>query len=303
MNDYTHTDRLKRKFLKKSKLAIISITNKCNLNCIYCRPVSSSTWYDKLSSKEKDSDNINELVWDKLLADDIEEVLISGGEPFSSKALTPIAARLHNAGKNIAIHTNGLHKKSIQRLHEITSIGIRPNIHLSSELTPELQYKLRGCSMPYSFIKAAVYQYNCPVELKVIIHSKTPCDANILVNILSKWMGLGVVSIRFQPIVQTGSVPTELALSSSDIIIFEEIINLKRTPMFNSFIRNSTDSLQLAIDVIRSPVGHLTKSCNMFEKIELISSSGEVLNCASAWGKDARFCNKKYDLTCCGFCM
>lgn len=63
--------------------------NSCNLGCVYCSPLFSSTWEDRLGIKKNSSpvkeyqDDLLEFILEKV--DQVEEIMLVGGEPMLMK--------------------------------------------------------------------------------------------------------------------------------------------------------------------------------------------------------------------------
>ena len=77
--------------LNKLKLKVIDMrwSNSCNLQCMYCSPIFSSTWAAALDSKIKiqvNHDNHNNVAnWITEHAHDLRELMLVGGEPLLMK--------------------------------------------------------------------------------------------------------------------------------------------------------------------------------------------------------------------------
>ncbi|HAG1880144.1 TPA: radical SAM protein [Salmonella enterica] len=301
MNKYSDIERLNRSFISDNKLAIVSITNKCNLHCIYCRPHKEDEWYDKLSKSTNKSETFLSTTFNLLSNDDVIEVMLSGGEPFAEKNITQLALHLKNCGKFISIHTNGVHHKASDILDCLYKEKIKPNLHVSSELIAEHQISLRHSKMPYEFIEIATKKYGFKVELKVILHSLLSTYTDKFDKFIDKWLSHGVSQIRFQPIVQTGNISNQLILHKKDCVIIHKLMELKQIAKYNNIIRNSIESFEAILNVINSKNNKIEKKCFMHEKIIFIDSDGNILNCATMWGKNIKSCNNQFDFICCGF--
>jgi len=94
---------LNDKFGRKIDYLRLSVTSRCNLNCLYCSPAKGSPAY------EMTPDEIYRLV--EIFADlGIKKVRITGGEPTVRKDLLEIVEKLNSLDKieEIAMTTNGL---------------------------------------------------------------------------------------------------------------------------------------------------------------------------------------------------
>lgn len=72
----------------------LSITDRCNLRCLYCRPLDEWTFlsHENILSYEE----MTRLV-DAARQAGVEKVRLTGGEPFARKDFIPFVARLHQA--------------------------------------------------------------------------------------------------------------------------------------------------------------------------------------------------------------
>ncbi|PKN31726.1 MAG: cyclic pyranopterin phosphate synthase MoaA, partial [Deltaproteobacteria bacterium HGW-Deltaproteobacteria-20] len=70
----------------------LSITDRCNLRCLYCRPQDEWTFipHEQILSFEE----MAELV-DVARQAGVEKVRLTGGEPFARKDFIPFMGRLH----------------------------------------------------------------------------------------------------------------------------------------------------------------------------------------------------------------
>ena len=99
----------------------LSITDRCNLRCLYCRPAAEWTFlpHEQILSFEE----MAELVDVARLAG-VEKVRLTGGEPFARKDFIPFVGRLH--GKypdlDLRITTNGTMLAG--RIDELREAGI-----------------------------------------------------------------------------------------------------------------------------------------------------------------------------------
>lgn len=100
--------------------------NSCNLGCMYCTPVSSSTWADKLKiynagPVKNYQDNLLNFILQHV--DEINEISLVGGEPMLMKQNYELIAKLPNSTR-ISILTNLSY--DLQRLPCIKNLLSRP---------------------------------------------------------------------------------------------------------------------------------------------------------------------------------
>lgn len=143
----------------------ISITNRCNLNCIYCHHEGNSS-----SKKEMSVDDISKIVHTASRYG-VNKVKFSGGEPLVRDDFEQILQSLPPL-KEISATTNGVLLKD--RAHELKAAGLdRINISLDT-LDPECyQFITSGkqgtLEQVIEGIKASVDAGLTPVKLNVIL--------------------------------------------------------------------------------------------------------------------------------------
>lgn len=141
----------------------ISITNRCNLKCIYCHR-EGETWH---TNNEMSVDTIaNIVIASKKFG--VNKVKFSGGEPLMRNDLEKIIKALPEL-KDISATTNGTSLS--QRAHDLARSGLnRINISLPS-LSPERYRKVTGGDVNIVFdgIDAAVASGLIPVKLNMVL--------------------------------------------------------------------------------------------------------------------------------------
>jgi cyclic pyranopterin phosphate synthase len=99
----------------------LSITDRCNLRCRYCRPEEGVPFipHDEILSFEE----LERLVG-IFCSLGVHKVRVTGGEPFSRRGCLPFLARLKNIEgvRHLHITTNGV--KTLRHLDELASIGL-----------------------------------------------------------------------------------------------------------------------------------------------------------------------------------
>ena len=310
MDSYHSFDSMKylrRDFLDSQRLMILSVTKRCNLRCLYCRP-NNSKWYDVLSQNAHHTDFQKEN-WNKLLdicqKFNIGEITLTGGEPLEYPLLSELLLFLNSHNIRFSVHTNGCSKNWPDLLDFLVRYNITLNVHLSTELFVKLQKDLRGTFLPINFIHKIV-DNNMNVELKITLHKMLIPYLDKIQNNLYFWINTGIKSIRFQPIVPVGSkFPDGLELDCSFIPFLEELKWLKNNDhLLHKMIRNSPRSFEAVISLLNNselPKG-LVENCNIVDKILFINTDFKISNCKTLWGKknDAS-CSDVFDMVCCGF--
>jgi MoaA/NifB/PqqE/SkfB family radical SAM enzyme len=99
----------------------LSITDRCNLRCLYCRP--QAEWTFLPHSEILSFEEMAELVDVAMLAG-VEKIRLTGGEPFARKDFIPFVGRLHAKypDLDLRITTNGTMLSG--RVAELRDAGI-----------------------------------------------------------------------------------------------------------------------------------------------------------------------------------
>jgi cyclic pyranopterin phosphate synthase len=136
------TERLMDKFGREHDYLRISVTDKCNLRCVYCMPEEGMTFEpdDHLLT----FDEIIEVV--RVLAGfGVRKLRLTGGEPLVRKDLEQLVARLNGIEgiEDIALTTNGMFFAPKAQLFRIAGLT-RINISLDSLRADRFSMITRG---------------------------------------------------------------------------------------------------------------------------------------------------------------
>ena len=298
---------LRRSNHLEKRLMILSVNQKCNLKCTYCRG-DMDDWYDRLALNSINKE-LPESSWGKLvqICSDInvDEILITGGEPLLYTHLHNLILFLHGAGIRCQIHTNGLSKRGMSFLSFFNDEQLRPLLNVSSELTEAMQKSVRGCDLPLPFIKQATL-LGYKVDIKVVLHQQLLPLKDELTEIIMWWKSTGVSTMRFQPVAPIDHLKMDHLLLTPAFIPFldelQEIITLNDE--LKNFISHSAESIegvksQIMLSEFR--LG-LANRCSIINKMVFLNTDLEYLNCKTLWGRsEADSCEKVFDFLCCGF--
>lgn len=159
---------IKDKFGRKIDYLRISVTDKCNLRCVYCMP----------------KENANFLRSEKLLTDDeiyrvvnqcanlgISKIRITGGEPLARKNLVDLIGRINSIGgiKEICMTTNGIFL--YENIEELAKNGLnRVNISLDTLHNDRFKDITRGGDLDKVLLAIEkCLQYGIKVKLNIVI--------------------------------------------------------------------------------------------------------------------------------------
>lgn len=298
---------LTRKFLIKEKLLILSINQKCNLKCTYCRG-EMEDWYDRLAQNSTNK-NLPIGNWPQLItickSNNVGEILLTGGEPLLYSHLNDLSVFLNDNGIRFSMHTNGLTKKGMDFLRFLTKEKLYANFHISSELNEDLQKTIRGCKLPLDFIGEAI-KCGFRVELKVVLHQKLIPLLPKINDMIYQWKALGISSIRFQPVVPIDHLEMkDLLLNENAIPVLDKIIDLINCDdIIKPFIRNTAESIEgIKSQIYLSPFRfYLADKCNIIDKLIFLDTDLKYQNCKTLWKKnESDDCRKVFDMVCCGY--
>jgi len=147
----------------------ISITQRCNLHCVYCHREGEV----KRANRSAEKMTVQEIVRIAKIAVDlgIARIKLTGGEPLMRKDLTEIVADIASVPglRDLSLTTNGLLLRDLAK--ELYERGLkRINVSLPS-LNEETYRKLTGGKLQDALVgvKAAVDAGFCPVKLNMVI--------------------------------------------------------------------------------------------------------------------------------------
>lgn len=266
----------------------ISLTDKCNLNCIYCNPADLSV--KKLSREEilsySEILRLIEIFTGKL---GVKKVRFTGGEPLVRKDIMPFFESVYTLklkyGFETALTTNGtLLKEKLQKLKEY---GLdKLNISLDT-LKPERFKLITGKDklneVLSSISKAAELGFK-PIKINSVIMKNINDDEIIDLVDLIKDTGANVRFIEFMPFGNNGWNENGF-ISSQDI---RKIIGTKYSLHEISGSRNlvaknySIEGYTGTVSFISSISDHFCDRCNRLR----IDSLGKMKLCLFSYGTE-----------------
>ncbi len=196
----------------------ISVTDKCNLRCVYCMPERGLPWLPKgdiLSYEE-----IVSLV-EAAASVGVSKIRISGGEPLIRRNLDRLIAAIHRTAgiEDIALSTNGLLLE--EQIDALVDAGLRRvNISLDTldpaaferiARRPGLDRVLRG-------IDAAIDRGLAPVKINVVV-MRGENDKEI--EAFAQWTRERAVFVRFielMPVHENLGIARDAYISSDEIL-------------------------------------------------------------------------------------
>lgn len=167
MNMHNNTQPLKDKYDRKIDYLRISITDKCNLKCVYCSPKKALKHFD--TSEILTDDEILRFIR-VAHKQGLSKVRITGGEPLLRKNITGIISSIKNIGiKDLSLTSNGLMLASLAG--KLKDAGLT-RVNISLDTLDVVRYKeiTRGghISLVWEAIKAAEAAGLSPVKINMV---------------------------------------------------------------------------------------------------------------------------------------
>lgn len=191
--------KLVDKFNREINYLRISVTDRCNLRCIYCMPADGI--FNKPQNKILSYEHINRIVR-VACGLGIEKVRITGGEPLARKDLVLLIKSLKEIKglKEIALTTNGIYLAS--HAYSLKQAGLdRVNISLDS-LKPEKFHSItRGGNLKAVFdgIESALGAGFSMVKINTVLIKGVNEDEIIDFANLTRDMPVEARFIEFMP--------------------------------------------------------------------------------------------------------
>lgn len=281
---------LRDNFDRVARKLRISVTDKCNMKCIYCMPQHNIKWFE-----DKEILSFQEIVRiTSIFADlGINKIRITGGEPLLRPYLENLITDLKKISKikTISMTTNGMLLE--EKIDQLSSAGIT-SLNISLDTFSEERFKtLNGISNLNRVIKGIQKARDLGLKIKIntvvirnwnddeiINFAKFARDYNVLLRF-----------IEFMPLDGTGIWNNDLVVSKNEIINkirsnFMDIFPLKD----NNYHCSDPETIYNFADG-KGEIGFISSItepfCNNCDRVRL-TSDGKFLTCL--------FDQKGYDL-------
>lgn len=264
---------------RKISYVRLSITDRCNLRCLYCHP--EDEWVFIPHEHILTYEEMFELITVARQAG-VEKVRLTGGEPFARRNFIPFAARVHDTypDMDLRITTNGTMLE--KNVAELVAAGIScVNVSLDT-LNQEKFAQITGVDA-YAQVRAgidAALAGGLRVKINVVALKGINDDELPAFVDFARIYGLDVRFIEFMPIGQTSRWSQDNYWSAEKIIAAVETLNPLHEVQASS--RNSGPARMYAlhgsagrIGVISAVSHHFCESCNRFR----ITSDGKLRTC------------------------
>jgi GTP 3',8-cyclase len=257
----------------------ISVTDRCNMRCVYCMPYNNTNWLnqDTLLSYEQIVHIVR--IFAKL---GIEKIKITGGEPTVRPKIEELVKSLSNIDgiKSISMTTNGLLlKDKVKKLKESGLKGITISLDtFKSERFKAITGIEDGLSKVLDSIDAAKTA-GLQVKINVVIIRGWNEDEIIQFAQFSRETDTIVKFIEFMPLDGTGIWTHDLVFSKKEMI---QLINTKVKKLVPLFNDNSDPARLYSFDDGRGVVGFIPSItepfCQYCDRIR-ITSDGNFYTC------------------------
>jgi len=210
----------------------ISITDRCNMRCVYCMPTNNNEWFE-----QNDILTYDEIVrLARILARlGIERIRITGGEPLVRPKLEDLIRKLSNLDgiKSISMTTNGLFLRD--KVMQLRDAGLK-SINVSLDTFKEDRFKaITGVQGLDNVVSAMYAAEHAGLEVKVntVIIRGWNDDEIVDFAKFARSTGYTIRFIEFMPLDGTGIWEPNLVVSKRETIqrIHEDLKELK--PLYN----------------------------------------------------------------------
>ncbi len=268
---------MRDRFEREIKYLRISITEKCNLKCIYCSPGDEEQCIDD-STKYLTPKEIEQIVR-SMAKVGISKVRITGGEPLIRNDVCEIIERIANVPgiKDISLTTNGI--KLDKMAVGLKAAGLnRLNVSLDSLKPDKFTYITGGGKLKNTLegIEKSLELGLNPVKINTVLVRGVNDDEIESFIELTKEKPLEVRFIELMPIGKYGHE------NADKIIPNEEIINAHPEFVFDSKSNQGQPATYYTIDGYKGKVGFISpmshKFCTTCNRIRL-TSDGKIKPC------------------------
>ena len=280
-------DQLVDGFGRIARKLRISVTDRCNMRCVYCMPSNNTDWFkqDDILSYEE----IIRLVT-VFVGLGIEKIRVTGGEPTVRPKIESLIQALSkiNGIKSISMTTNGLLLQ--EKIQQLKAAGLE-SVNISLDTFRADRFKsmcgIDGVAKTLTSIRTA-YDAGLKVKINTVIMRGWNDDEVEDFAIFARDTGLIVKFIEFMPLDGTGIWAPDLVFSKREMMErihnnVEELVPLRNDKSETAMLYSFADG--------KGTVGFIPSMtqpfCAYCDRIR-ITSDGRFLTCL--------FENPGYDL-------
>jgi GTP 3',8-cyclase len=280
-------DQLVDGFGRIARKLRVSVTDRCNMRCVYCMPSNNTDWFkqDDILSYEE----IIRLVT-VFVGLGIEKIRVTGGEPTVRPKIESLIQALSkiNGIKSISMTTNGLLLQ--EKIQQLKAAGLE-SVNISLDTFRADRFKsmcgIDGVAKTLTSIRTA-YDAGLKVKINTVIMRGWNDDEVEDFAIFARDTGLIVKFIEFMPLDGTGIWTPDLVFSKREMMErihnnVEELVPLRNDKSETAILYSFADG--------KGTVGFIPSMtqpfCAYCDRIR-ITSDGRFLTCL--------FENPGYDL-------
>jgi cyclic pyranopterin phosphate synthase len=266
-------------FGRVAKKLRISVTDRCNMRCVYCMPDNNTSWFEQ--------DNI--LNYDQIIRlvtiftkFGVEKIKITGGEPTVRPKIEDIVKSLANLDgiKSISMTTNGiLLQDKVKRLKQS---GLE-SVNISLDTFNSARFKsITGIENGLNKVLESIFaakSVGIHVKLNTVIMRNWNDDEIVHFAQFSRQTDIPVKFIEFMPLDGTGIWTNNLVFSKQEMINTIETKINKLVPLYND---NSDPARLYSFKDGKGVIGFIASItepfCQYCDRVR-ITSDGKFLSC------------------------
>lgn len=269
--------RLSDNFGRKINYLRLSVTDRCNMRCVYCMPADG---IDKLGHAEILSYEQFHLIAEAAVSIGIEKIRVTGGEPLVRNGIVPFLERLANITglKQLVLTTNGVLLPELAQ--GLKDAGVRCfNISLDS-LQPAMFAQLTRRDLLPQVLDgiAAAEKVGTPYKINMVVMRGLNDNEILDFAKLTQEHDCTVRFIEYMPVLQDKNWRSFVVPSKEILQRLNDHYNLHpvdRGVMAGPAEEFAIDGAQGRIGVIAPLSGHFCQDCNRIR----ITTSGNVRTC------------------------
>jgi len=210
--------RLADAFARPIEYLRVSVTDKCNLRCVYCMPEGGLPWLqrDEILSYEEIA-----RVVEAAASVGVRSIRLTGGEPLLRRHLDRLVAMIAstNGIEDIALSTNGLLLE--EQIDALVAAGLtRVNISLDTLRADRFESIARrpGLDRVMRAIEVAVDRGLAPVKINCVVMRGRNDDELLDFAELSRRLPVAIRFIETMPVIEYAQAQREEYVSADELL-------------------------------------------------------------------------------------
>jgi cyclic pyranopterin phosphate synthase len=195
----------------------ISVTDKCNMKCVYCMPENNSTWFDETEILSFDEIKRLSVIFARL---GIEKIRLTGGEPLLRTGIEDLIRFVSQLVgiKSVSMTTNGIMLP--QKAEALANSGLT-GVNISLDSFKPAMFKILGGVSGLDKVLAGIHRSvraGLEVKINTVIIRGWNDDEILQFANFARSTGITVRFIEFMPLDGTGIWKSELVFSKKEMI-------------------------------------------------------------------------------------